>query len=150
LRPPAARENEPAVPARAAPELEVDMERLVWICLAGGLGTGTRYLTTIWATERFGARFPFGTAIVNVAGCFAIAFLVDVTAALAWPPTVRAAMSVGFLGGLTTYSSFNLETIRLVQEGAVGTACSNLVVTVVGGLLAGVLGVLAARLVLGR
>ena len=77
------------------------MERLMWICLAGAAGTGARYLVGLWAVQRLGTTFPYGTLIVNVAGCFAIAALVPVAAALAWSPAVQATLAIGFLGGFT-------------------------------------------------
>ena len=87
--------------------------------MAGGVGTGTRYLVGLWATERFGTAFPYGTLIVNVVGCFLLAVVMKLavdTAPVA--PTVRLALTVGFLGGLTTYSSFNYEATALLQTGA--------------------------------
>ena len=69
---------------------------------------------------------------------------------LCWPPTVRAAATIGFIGGLTTYSSFNYETMRLFEEGAPAAAFVNVGLTVIGGLVAGWLGVVAAREVHGR
>jgi CrcB protein len=125
------------------------MDRLLWICLAGALGSGSRYLISLWAAARFGTAFPFGTLIVNLAGCFAIAALMQAGMALAWPPTVRAAATVGFIGGLTTYSSFNDETARLLDDGAAGAAGLNVALTLVGGLAAGWLGLQFARLLLG-
>ena len=68
--------------------------------------------------------------------------------ALAWPPTVRAAATVGFIGGLTTYSSFNYETTTLLEDGAVSAAGLNVVLTLVGGLAAGWLGLQFARMLL--
>jgi len=53
------------------------MERLFWICLGGAAGTAARYLIAVWAAQRFGSTFPYGTLIVNVAGCFAIAALMQ-------------------------------------------------------------------------
>lgn len=126
------------------------MERFLWICLAGALGTGARYLIALWAAQRFGSAFPYGTLVVNLSGCFAIAALVHAALTLGWPPTVRAAATIGFIGGLTTYSSFNYETMRLFDEGAPVTAFVNLSVTVIGGFMAGWLGLMAAREVLGR
>jgi CrcB protein len=126
------------------------MERLLLICLAGGLGTGARYLTTVWAAGRFGDRFPVGTVLVNLIGCFALALVVDVSAARAWSPELRAALAVGFLGGFTTYSSFNLETMRLLQGGSTPLALANVVLTLVGGLVAGAGGLYCARLLTGR
>ncbi len=126
------------------------MERFVWICLAGAAGTGSRYLIGLWAAQRFSSAFPYGTLIVNLVGCFAIAAVMHVAAVLAWPATLRSAITIGFLGGLTTYSSFNYETSRLFEDGAPATAMLNLAVTVFGGCAAGWLGVLSARVALGR
>ena len=126
------------------------MERFVWICLAGAAGTGARYLVALWSAQRFGSAFPYGTLIVNLAGCFAIAAVMHAALALSWPATVRSAITIGFLGGLTTYSSFNYETTRLLEEGAVGSAMVNALATILGSFLAGLLGMLSVRLVLGR
>ena len=126
------------------------MERFLWICLAGALGTGARYLIAVWAAQRFGSAFPYGTLVVNLSGCFAVAALMHAALTLGWLPTVRAAATIGFIGGLTTYSSFNYETMRLFEEGAPATAFVNLSVTVIGGFMAGWLGLMTAREVLGR
>jgi CrcB protein len=121
------------------------MERFLWICLAGAAGTGTRYLVAVWAGQRFGSAFPYGTLFVNVAGCFLIALVMQAAATLVWPPTMRAAITIGFLGGLTTYSSFNYESTRLLQEGAPEVAALNVALTMIGGFAAGWLGTLMAR-----
>ena len=126
------------------------MERLLWICLAGAVGTGARYLIALWAAQRLGSAFPHGTLIVNLIGCFAIAVLMHAALVLGWPPTVRAAATIGFIGGLTTYSSFNYETSRLLEEGAASAAAMNAVATIAGAFVAGWLGMLCARLLLGR
>jgi CrcB protein len=121
------------------------MERFLWICLGGAAGTGTRYLVALWAAQRFGTAFPYGTLIVNLAGCFLIALVMQTAAAIAWPPTLRSALTIGFLGGLTTYSSFNYESTRLAQDGAPELAALNAAVTVLGCFVAGWLGVLTSR-----
>ena len=126
------------------------MERLFWICVAGAAGTGVRYLVAVWASQRLGSAFPYGTLIVNLSGCFVVAALLHAAFALGWSPTVRAALAIGFIGGLTTYSSFNYETLRLVEENALATAALNVALTIVGGFAAGWLGLLTARQVLGR
>src|SRR5262245_30629717 len=125
------------------------MERFIWICLSGAVGTGTRYLIALWTAQRFGTAFPFGTLIVNLAGSFAIAAVMHAAGTLSWSPTVRSAIAIGFLGGLTTYSSFNYETTRLIEECSVGAATLNAVVTILGAFGAGLLGVLCAREVIG-
>jgi CrcB protein len=126
------------------------MDRFVWICLAGAAGTGLRYLVALWAAQRLGSAFPFGTLIVNLLGCFVIAAVMHAALTLGWSPTLRAALTIGFLGGFTTYSSFNYETMRLFEEGAPATALVNLALTLCGGLAAGWLGLVAARELLGR
>ncbi len=118
---------------------------LVWIMVAGGLGSGARYLVGRWVLERFGAAFPFGTLMVNVAGCFALGMLAHVAASAAWSPELRAAVFVGFLGGFTTYSSFNQETIALLTNGSAAMAVLNIGLTLAAGLAAGWLGLVAAR-----
>ena len=126
------------------------MDRLFWICLAGAAGAGARYLIALWAAQRLGSAFPYGTLIVNLIGCFAIAALMHAALTLDWSPTVRAAATIGFIGGLTTYSSFNYETMMLFGEGAPAEAAVNVALTMVGGLMAGWLGLLTAREILGR
>ena len=118
---------------------------LFWVFIAGGAGSATRYLVGLWAFERIGAAFPYGTRIVNLAGCFALGAVAQLASATSWTPELRAALTVGFLGGFTTYSSFNHETLGLAMSGAVGEAVLNVVVTIAGGLVAGLLGMIAAR-----
>jgi CrcB protein len=126
------------------------MERFVWVCLGGAAGTGARYLISLWAAQRFGSAFPVGTLIVNLAGCFMIAAVMHVALAFSWSPTLRSAITIGFIGGLTTYSSFNYETTRLLEEGSPGLAALNTTATVAGAFLAGWLGIVCARQLLGR
>lgn len=126
------------------------MERFFWICLAGAAGTGARYLVAVWAAQRFGSGFPYGTLIVNLVGCFAIAAVMHAALLMSWSPTVRSAITIGFIGGLTTYSSFNYETTRLLEEGALAAAAVNATATIAGAFAAGWLGVICAKQVLGH
>ena len=126
------------------------MERFFWTCLAGAAGTGARYILALWAAQRFGSAFPYGTLIVNLAGCFSIAAVMHAAVTLSWSPTLRSAITIGFLGGLTTYSSFNYETTRLMEEGASGAAALNATTTILGAFAAGWLGMLCAKQLLGR
>jgi CrcB protein len=125
------------------------MARFFWICFAGALGTGARYLVALGAGKAFGTSFPYGTLIVNLVGCFLIAAIMRfaLTTTLI-PPTLRFALTTGFIGGLTTYSSFNYETTRFFQERAWAAGLLNLAATVVICFVAGLLGyVVAGRLV---
>jgi len=122
------------------------MERLLWICLAGALGTGARYLVSLWAVQRFGIAFPYGTLIVNVTGCFLIALIIQLALSIAtFPPNLRLALTTGFLGGFTTYSSFNYETTKLLHDGTPGIGLLNFAATVVLSFSAGWLGLWLAR-----
>lgn len=126
------------------------MERFIWICAAGAAGTGARYLIGLYAAQRFGTAFPYGTLLVNLGGCFVMGAVVPLFMALSLSETTRQAITVGFLGGLTTYSAFNLETTRLFEAGAYGSAITYVVATVPGALVAGLLGMWCMRLVLTR
>jgi CrcB protein len=122
------------------------MDRFLWVCLAGALGTGTRYLIGVWAGLKFGTGFPYGTLIVNVSGCFSMAAIMQVALATNLvPASLRLALTTGFLGGLTTYSSFNYETTRLLQERAWGLGLLNYAVTTTACFAAGLLGFAVAR-----
>jgi CrcB protein len=129
---------------------EVTMIRILLIGFAGALGTLTRYLIGLWAGKTLGAGFPYGTLIVNVCGCFLIAAVAQVALATDLiSPTLRLTLTTGFLGGLTTYSSFNLETTLLLRERAWYAGFLNLGVTVFGCFLAGLLGFAVARRLVG-
>jgi CrcB protein len=122
------------------------LERLFWVCLAGGLGSGARYLIGVWASGRLGTTFPYGTLIVNVLGCFLMAFVMQRSLhASGFSPTLRLALTTGFMGGLTTYSAFNWETTALLTAGARVAALGNVLVTLVGCFLAGLAGLAVAR-----
>lgn len=124
------------------------MERFFWVCLAGAAGTAVRYLAALWAAQRFGTAFPYGTLMVNVVGCFLIALVMNVSLRVpTFPPNLRFALTTGFIGGFTTYSSFNYETTRLLQEGSPRLAVLNYLLTGALCFAAGLLGlVVGARL----
>ena len=125
------------------------MERFFWICLAGAAGTGTRYLVGLWAAQRFGSSFPYGTLIVNVTGCFLVAAVMHMAMNVAsFPRNLRLALTTGFLGGLTTYSSFGYETTKLAQDGSRGAALLNFGVTTTACFAAVLLGFAAARVMI--
>lgn len=120
------------------------LQTFLAVCLAGAIGTGARYLIGAWTTERFGTAVPYGTLAVNLVGCFAIAWVMQTAVTAPWTPMFRMTVTVGLLGGFTTYSSFNLETMALMQR-APGLAAAYLLATVLGGFVAGWLGLVVAR-----
>ena len=122
------------------------MDRLLYVCLAGGLGSGVRYLVSEWALRTFGQAFPVGTLIVNIAGCFAMSLVMCLALETAHvSPTLRVALTTGFMGGLTTYSAFNYETLRLIESKSYGIALASFAATTLLCLSAGILGALVAR-----
>lgn len=121
--------------------------RLLWIVLGGAAGTAARYLLGGWLLDRLGPAFPWGTLAVNLLGSFLIGFVMETSLLTgAINPTLRLALTTGVLGGFTTYSSFNYETLRLAEGGVWLTASANVGATLVGCWAAGLLGVGAARL----
>ncbi len=126
------------------------MPRLLWICLGGAVGTAGRYLLGDWLLRVAGPAFPWGTLAVNLLGSFLLGFLMQVALSTDWiSPTLRLTLATGVMGGFTTYSSFNYETLRLLQSGSWLLASANLFGTVAGCLCAGVLGLGLGRLVAG-
>lgn len=103
------------------------------IALGGALGTVLRYALGGWIQHASGGTFPWGTLLVNVAGCAAIgavAAYVDRGGAL--PPAWRMTIQIGVLGGFTTFSGFGLETFRLLAAGDLGRALAYFAATNVG------------------
>jgi CrcB protein len=113
--------------------------RLLLVC-AGGALAAARATCPTWAARALGADFPRGTLIVNVSGSFLLALLMGVAGPReAISPEARLFLGAGVLGGYTTYSSFNYETLALLERGVVH-AVANVALTVLGCLGAGVLG----------
>lgn len=124
--------------------------RLLIVCLGGALGSGARYLLASWVTDAFGADFPRGTILINVTGSFLIAVVMELAAATgAISVELRLFLATGIMGGYTTYSSFNYETLRLASQGTWYLAFLNVGLTVGGCLVAGWLGLLVGRAVAG-
>ncbi len=122
------------------------MARFLWICLGGAVGTGARYLMSAWLLRTAGTGFPWGTLAVNVIGSFLLGLIMQVSLATNLvSPTLRLTLTVGVMGGFTTYSSFNYETLQYLQQNDWLMGSLNLAVTVVGCLAAGGLGVVAGR-----
>lgn len=126
------------------------MKEFLLVCVAGAAGTGARFALSGGAGMLFGTRFPYGTIAVNVMGSFlisAVAYAGTLNNSI--DPTLRVVLTTGFLGGFTTYSAFNHETVVSLQQGLWGRALANLGVTVLGCLGAGFAGTATARRLLG-
>jgi fluoride exporter len=122
------------------------MARFFLVCLGGAAGTGARYLLGGWAQRTLGATFPWGTLIINALGSFVIVILMHLSVERGViSPDLRVVLTTGVMGGFTTYSTFNYETIRLFQDGALGLGALNVAATVLVCLLAGGVAVLICR-----
>lgn len=126
------------------------MERFIWICVGGAAGTGVRYLASGWILKALGPGFPYGTLAVNVVGSLVLGLLMHLGTATEWmSPTLRLAVTTGAMGGLTTYSTFSYETMRLIEDGAWGLAALNITTTLAVCLAASFGGVALGRLITG-
>jgi CrcB protein len=120
--------------------------RYLLILLGGGIGSLARYVAGSAIMTRFGSRFPLGTMAVNVTGSFLIGLLMTLLTERWQPhPNWRLLLVVGFLGGYTTFSSFEWETFSAVREGGFWIGLANVVGSVAFGYAAVWLGALLGR-----
>jgi CrcB protein len=124
----------------------VAMNRLLLVCLGGAIGSGARYLVALEAPRVLGTSFPYATLIVNAVGSFLLGAIMHVgVTTTALSPELRLMLTTGIMGGFTTYSTFNYETMEYLRAGSYWLAGLNVAVTVSTCLAAGALGLLAAR-----
>lgn len=122
------------------------MVRFLLICAGGALGSVARYLVSLLAARVLGSDFPFGTLLANLVGSFLIGFVQHVALSSAvFPLDLRLFLTVGILGGFTTYSAFSYEAVRMVHEGAWVQAIVYVGVTTMFALVLCGLGILVAR-----
>lgn len=122
------------------------MNRYLLIALGAALGANARYLVGIWAGNRLGADFPYGTFIVNVAGSFILGLLLTLgTGRLQLSPETRLLLAVGFLGSFTTFSSYTVESLNLLRDAGIWRGLVNIVGTNLVGLLCALSGAALAR-----
>ena len=124
--------------------------RLLLVCVGGALGTGLRYVISGAMVQWLGPGFPYGTLAVNVLGSLLIGVIQEVgTTSLVIPDTARLFLTIGIMGGLTTYSTFSYETVRLIEDAAWHQAWINVVVTPAVCLTACLLGIAMGRMLVG-
>lgn len=113
------------------------MFNILLVAVGGAIGSVARYLTAIAMTRLLGPAFPWGTITVNIVGSFAIGLLTELVARkFSAPMEMRLLLVVGFLGGFTTFSSFSLDTMALVERGPVWIAFSYVLASVLLSLTA--------------
>jgi len=115
----------------------------------GAIGSILRFLTSILAAHWFGAEFPYGTMIANLSGAFVIGLVQQIGGeTLLIPDNVRIFLTTGMMGGLTTFSTFSYETVRLMETNAWHQAWINILVTTTVCLCLCFLGMTVGRLML--
>lgn len=116
------------------------------VAIGGAIGSVLRYLVQVQSANWFDSEFPYGTLVVNVIGSLLIGFLSFLLLErLHVSEETRAAVLVGLLGGFTTFSTFSLDTLNLIQQGNIINAMTNVVLSVLLCLLACFIGMILAR-----
>ena len=124
------------------------MIKYLMVGIGGFLGSVLRFWLGSFIGGRLGARFPYGTFVINVTGSFLIGMVLTVLATKAhWSPNWRYLIPIGFIGGYTTFSTFEYETLRLFQDGQLLTAMLNITLSVVIGFAGVWVGVVAGRVI---
>ncbi|MFA5982422.1 MAG: fluoride efflux transporter CrcB [Methylococcaceae bacterium] len=124
------------------------MNQLIAIALGGACGSVLRFLVSTGIYQWLGRGFPYGTLVVNVMGSYLIGLLAEalILQRITFTLEYRAAILVGVLGGFTTFSSFSLETLYLLEQGHFNKAALNVALSVISCLLSVWLGLWTARL----
>lgn len=125
------------------------MHTYLVIALGGALGSMARYATGVYVGRWLGTAFPWSTLLINVAGSFLIGVFAECFA-LRWDTSqsTRAFLVVGICGGYTTFSTFSLDIVTLLNRGETTVAATYVLASVVIGLVALYAGLHAARFVL--
>lgn len=122
------------------------MTTAVWVALAAAVGAPARFVLEGWLQRRSRSPVPVGTLAVNLTGAFLLGVVSGLLDARHLAATTATALSAGLLGAFTTFSTFSFEAIRLAQESAWRPLVLYLLTTLVGGVLAAGLGLVAASL----
>lgn len=121
---------------------------LLAVAAGGAAGAVARYAITHLTQQRLATPFPLGTLIANLVGCLAIGFCFVWFEQRIASPTLRAAVQVGLIGALTTFSTYCIESLSLISDKHYAYAALNLVGSVLAGLALAYLGMVAARTLL--
>jgi fluoride exporter len=108
---------------------------ILLVIAGGGLGSACRYLFTLFATRWFGNGFPWGTFGVNLIGCFLIGLIFSLAGRNIITPQFRLLFMTGFLGGLTTFSTYILESTNFWTGSEIIAALTNIAVNNLGGFI---------------
>lgn len=115
----------------------MNMQRIIYVGIGGLIGSCLRYAISTYAPKLFGNQLPYGTLIVNILGGILIGFIAELSVATELiSPDLKLFLTTGIMGGLTTFSTFSLETIALFSSGSyvlgAANACLNLFLSLFG------------------
>ena len=113
------------------------MNKYMMVGLGGFIGAIARFWLGGYISNRMGTRFPYGTLVINVTGSFLVGLVFALlTTRTSWSPNWRYLIPIGFIGGYTTFSSFEYETLLTIQGGQVGLSLLYVALSVVVGFIA--------------
>ena len=111
------------------------LKKMLLVMGGGGLGAASRYGVSLLTAKLWGPHFPWGTLVVNLVGCFLIGLIFALADRVRFlTPDVRLLLITGYLGALTTFSSFSLETVNAGRAGMALLPLANILINNVGGL----------------
>jgi CrcB protein len=114
--------------------------------IGGCLGSILRFWLGSYIGSKMGTRFPYGTFVVNITGSFLVGLVFAwLTVRTSWSPNWRYLIPIGFIGGYTTFSGFEYETLRTIQDGQIGLGLLYVAASVVVGFVAVWGGMIAGR-----
>ena len=113
----------------------ITLDKWLLVMLGGSRGAASRYGVSLLTARLFGPQFPYGTMVVNLAGCFLIGLLFALAdRSRLLTPDVRLLLITGYLGALTTFSTFSLETVNAGRAGLTLQSLTNILINNLGGL----------------
>jgi CrcB protein len=123
------------------------MNPYLLVAVGGALGSMARYGTGVLVGRAWDASFPLGTMLINIAGSLAMGLFIGFLARTtpSWQGDARLFVAVGVFGGFTTFSSFSLDSIAMVERGEIGQAILYVLVSVVVGIAALYAGLVVMR-----
>ena len=122
------------------------MQTVLFIAGFGALGCLARFYLSSWVYAVMGRAFPYGTFAVNIVGAFFIGFVMELSLrSTLISNNLRVGLTIGFMGGLTTFSTFSFETFKLLEDGQFAVALTNVLMSVFVCLLLTWLGIIVAR-----